>query len=172
MRPSKSRSVKARIEGRRALVSELYLKGKTQAEIAEQLGVDQSTISRDLTALQKQWKDSAIRNLDEAKARELAKIDALERTYWDAWERSVGQTQIKTIKAKGDPKGAPGQAEQTIRTEDLNGDPRYLAGVMSCIERRCRLLGIDAPETRRNVDASGNDVPPIVIKVVNEPQKQ
>ena len=165
MGPSKSRSVRARIEGRRALVSELYLKGLTQAEIARQINVDQSTVSRDLAHIQKAWNEAAIRNLDEVKAQELAKIDALERTYWKAWERSIGTVQVKTIKAKGPrPTGgrndpAPELAEQTIRTEELNGDPRYLQGVMACIERRCKLLGIDAPDKQEISGPSGGPIP-------------
>lgn len=153
------------LEQRRTRVAELYLKGMTQAEIALQLNVDQSTVSRDLAHIQKAWNEAAIRNLDEVKARELAKIDALERTYWKAWERSIGTVQIKTIKARGPrPTGsrndpAPELAEQTIRTEELNGDPRYLEGVMACIERRCKLLGIDAPDKKEVSGPSGGPIP-------------
>ena len=35
--------------------------------------------------------------------------------------------------------------ERSVMTEERTGDPRYLDGVMRCIERRCHLLGLDAP---------------------------
>ena len=29
---------------------------------------------------------------------------------------------------------------------ERDGDPRYLTGVMTCINKRCQLLGLDAPK--------------------------
>jgi hypothetical protein len=86
--------------------------------------------------------------LDAYKARELAKLDHAERRYWEAWERSIEEFRSRTIKAKGikaDQKiqAKPEQAEQTIYTENRCGDPRFLDGVLKCIERRCKLLGLD-----------------------------
>ncbi len=31
------------------------------------------------------------------------------------------------------------------RSEQRNGNPAYLSGVQWCIDRRCKLLGLDAP---------------------------
>src|SRR5689334_13916725 len=76
------------LEKRRALVADLYLKGWTQWDIARKVGVNQGQISRDLKALHEQWKESGVRDLDELKRRELVKIDKLERTYWEAWDKS------------------------------------------------------------------------------------
>lgn len=56
----------------------------------------------------KQW------DLGAAKAEALAKLDALEARYWDAWRNS-------------------------------NANADYLAGVHSCIEKRCQLLGLNTP---------------------------
>ena len=137
----------AQITRDRLRISGLYLKGWLQVEIAEEVGLHQSTVSRDLKALQKQWQHSALVNVDEAKAKELARVDHLEREYWEAWERSVGEYRTK-------------------KTEDINGDPRYLSGVQWCINKRCELLGLDAP--------SKHEIGPLTLNVVydDEPDRQ
>jgi len=129
--------------------ADLYLQGRLQADIATELDINQSTVSRDLKALQKQWLASALIDFDEAKARELAKIDRLEREYWEAWQNSCEDAE--TVKQKGKPGEETGQVttstvERTVKGQA--GDPRFLVGVQWCIERRCKVLGIDVPEVQ------------------------
>lgn len=131
------------------LTTSLYLKGKTQAEIADELDVSREQIKYDLALIQKRWREDTAINLDEAKQKELARIDTLECTYWDAWERSL-EERVKTRteqSANGgdDDKGQKKTAKASVEKETLLGNPAYLSGVMSCIERRCKLLGLDAP---------------------------
>jgi len=47
--------------------------------------VDQSTVSRDLKAIQRQWKESAIRDFDLIGNRNYSGLSMLEREYW--WHR-------------------------------------------------------------------------------------
>lgn len=72
----------------RAEVAELTLKGKTQYEIAELLGVSAGTVSRDLAFVRAEWREQAQAAVAEQMALEVAKINVLERTHWDAWEES------------------------------------------------------------------------------------
>ncbi len=51
---SEEEAAGSEVEGRRAKVIALYSKGLNQAEIAEKLGVNQSTVSRDLQEMRKQ----------------------------------------------------------------------------------------------------------------------
>lgn len=118
-----------------------YLKGETQAEIAASLGVNQSTISRDIRTLQKRWIASATSAFDAALAEQLAKIDELERTYWEAWQNSLSR-EVTTSRKK---EGAGEGTEASIRRETRDGNPAFLEGVRWCIERRCKLLGLNAP---------------------------
>lgn len=144
MNPEQTAHRRTEIADRRLKVSDLYLRGEHQTAIAKELGVDQATISRDLTELRKEWLERSINNIDQKKAIELAKIDKLELEYWDAWVRSGEQFKSKVTKGRG--VGDTGRVvEQIIKNEDRVGDPRFLDGVMSCIERRCKLLGLDAP---------------------------
>jgi len=152
----------AEIARDRRLIAHLYLNEKiSQPEIAEQLNdregitytLTQQMVSYDLTALQAQWLKAALMDLDEAKAQELARINRLELEYWAAWERSCENAEIETKKAKGkvqqyqDEQGrfvAEQPAEVTKQSKGQAGDPRFLQGVQWCIERRCKILGIDA----------------------------
>lgn len=131
---------KHQIEQDRQIIAELYLKQWRQADIARELGISQATVSRDLLAIQKRWRESSIRDMDELKQQELAKIDALEREYWLAWEASKEDAETATQKQSERGK------EVSLQKKGQTGDPRYLAGVERCMEMRAKILGIHAPE--------------------------
>lgn len=125
-------------------IARLYLQGQSQSAIAAQLKIDQSTVSRDLKELRSLWTDSALRDFDEAKSLQLAKIDVLEATYWEAWMRSL--TTRETLTNESGESDAKGAHQKTItRREVMLGNPAYLAGVERCIAERCKLLGLYAP---------------------------
>jgi predicted transcriptional regulator len=142
----------------RAEVAKLYLRGVGQYDIADQLGVNQSTVSRDLKALQKQWQESALVDIDEMKARELAKIDELERTYWDAWVRSCEDAEVERQKKAGTVEEP--RLEVTKEKRGQTGDPRFLSGVKDCINMRREIFGIDAPKKN---ELTGKDGTPIKV---------
>ena len=141
------RKVQRRRDNKR--IGELYLRGWSQAEIAEELSLSVPTISRDIATLHDDWIKSSLVDYDEAKAKELAKIDRLEYEYWDAWLRSCEDKETETVKgiAVGASKDAltPLRKEQTKREEGQTGDPRFLTGIQWCINKRCEILGLDAP---------------------------
>lgn len=120
-------------------IGSLYLKGWLQSEIAEEVGLSIATISRDLVTLHDEWRQSALVDINEAKIVELAKIDTLEREYWRGWERSLKDAE--TIKQEGGVEVK--RVSRTKRTRD--GDARFLEGVLKCIDRRCKILGLDSP---------------------------
>jgi hypothetical protein len=141
----------------------MYLRGRLQAEIAEELGIAQSTVSRDLKALHEEWRQSALIDINEAKARELARIDELERTYWAAWERSREDAESEAKKAIDSADGK--RYEVQTQRKGQAGDPRFLQGVQWCIERRCKILGIDAP-TRAELTGKGGG--PLSLQIVEQ----
>lgn len=128
----------------RARTAELYLKSWTQNAIAAELGVSQGQVSKDLKAVRQGWLESAVRDFDAAKAAELAKIDNLEREAWAAYERTVGPHTVTTDIDGTNDKGSFDR--KTERTEHLAGNPAFLNVVMTCIDRRCKILGVDAPQ--------------------------
>lgn len=157
---------------RRKNVAKRYIRGETQWEIARAFEVDQGTISRDLDAIRKLWIEEAVRDMDEIKAKELAKIDTVEAEAWKAWTKSQENAEVMRAKRRGI--GSGSEERVTSETEKVTkgqaGDPRYLELVLKCVEKRCQILGVyDAvfarqlEELRRqieeleNEDADGTD---------------
>lgn len=141
------------IAHRRQEVAARYLRGEYQTTIAQALGIDQAQVSRDLKAIRGLWLASAIRDFDAAKAQELAKIDEVERAAWVAWERSTQNKEVATQESGGiDAKTKkPILKKAVLRKEGQSGNPAFLNTVLTCIERRCKILGLDAP-TRFQID--------------------
>ena len=108
----------------RVEIARLYLEGWPQWQIGEKFGFSHQQISHELKAIRAEWRAAAVRGFDEAKARELAKLDNLEREYWEAWQRSC---------------------EQAKKTKQ-NADPWFLEGIERCIGIRCELRGLLAPK--------------------------
>ncbi len=103
--------------------AQLYLQGLDQRRIAQEIGVSQPQIHKDLKKIKKEWLASALRDFDAARAQELAKIDHLEAKAWEAYENG-----------------------------ERAGDPQLLKQVAWCIDRRCKLLALDAPPRKEEPD--------------------
>jgi len=90
---------------------------------------------------------------DEAKARELAKVDRLEREYWTAWGRSCKDAETLRQEGSGE---KPSRVVKIKRPR--NGDPAFLRGVQWCIERRCKIIGVDAPSKSELTGKDGREI--------------
>jgi len=132
-------SVKFQVQQRRTTVARRYLQQHSQAEIAQELGVTQGTVSRDLKAIQAEWQRERLDDFEQAKVRELARIDHLERKYWDAWERSCQNREQKVQEMTSAPTGD--RLKAGTRTEGRDGNPEFLRGVERCVELRCKITG-------------------------------
>ncbi len=153
-------------ESRRARELELYLRGVPLRDIASDVGITLNAVAKDLGEFRADFHREQRMSRVERIAIELAKIDNLERTYWDAWERSL-RDQIRTVTSREDvpldlPKGAktgtdangdPAPAAPVMltktrvqrRVDQTTGNPTFLAGVQWAIDRRIKLLGLDEP---------------------------
>lgn len=155
-------------------ISELYIRGFSQYKIADTLTeemdrrITRAMVKRDLDKLRTLWMESAIRNFDEAKAEQLAKLDAIESQAWEQWEKSCRQFKKTKIETS---KGTKGEIKQAIETYEREGDPRYLQIILSAIDKRNKLLGLDAPlkvaSTNKDGDDSENNGVIIVPAVAN-----
>jgi len=127
--------------------------GTTDAPVPYEL--TRQMVNYDLKAIQSEWKRLSAFDLDEMKGQQLAKLDETERAAWEAWERSsqvhdevtnqVVDIELK-VKTGDEPLRLPGVRKMMKRKRvQLLGDPRYLLVINTCIERRCKLLGLDAP---------------------------
>ena len=135
-----SQTKKLEIASRRAQVAQLYLHCTTQHDIAHQLRISQTTVSSDLKAVHKQWRESTVHDLDAAKQLELRRLDLLERQAWQAWQRS--QQPLEETRVQTDSSNKK-RAEKSVK--QVHGDPRYLEVILKCSASRRALMGLDAP---------------------------
>jgi len=111
-------------------------------------------------------------DFSKAKAKEIAKIDRLEREYWNAWLRSLKDAEMIMEKAVETASEIRKEATQTARGQ--SGDPRFLQGIQWCIDKRCKIIGIDAAtkfiidDWREQAVKEGVDVDSIYSNIVEE----
>ncbi|MCB1686878.1 MAG: hypothetical protein KDI33_00215 [Halioglobus sp.] len=137
------------------IIAREYLKGRLQAEIAADLGLSLATVKRDLAKMRERWLESSLRDFDALKAEQLAKIDTVEAEAWTMWARSC-ERQVRTATQDIGASRFPGLNKRTDE-EQGNGEPRYLQIALQCIERRSKLLGLDAPQKVAQTDSQGHD---------------
>jgi hypothetical protein len=133
----------------------------SQWEIGRQLGVTQQCIAKDVRALEKEWLASAVVDIDAAKAKELARIDRLERVAWRAWRRSCQRKERATTRMEKR-LNEDAQKAKTVTskaTELRDGNPEYLKRVEWCINKRCELLKLNPPQ--RLEHGGSAELPPI-----------
>ena len=147
------RSRRLELAQRRQRVAELYIRNRYQHEIAAELGCSQSTISRDIDAIEQDWRESAVSDMECRKAKELAAIDEVQRELWAAWKRSQADHEVETTEDGLTQQGA--FTKTTKKREDQVGDPAFMAGIQRCIEQRCKLLGLNAPDKHALTDPDG-----------------
>lgn len=185
-RPGNSLSPRQR-ETRKNRELELYLRGVPIREIAFDVGLSPQVVIKDLADFRNDFHREQQMSRVHRIAFELAKIDNLERTYWEAWERSL-QDQIRSVTSREDmpvdpPKGAKpagmdangdplppamvvlSKTKVQRRVDQSIGNPTFLAGIQWCIDRRVKLLGLDEPikidvsaQVRRIADEMDLDV--------------
>jgi hypothetical protein len=149
-------------EQRLADVARLYLQGLPQWKIGKELGVGQPQICYDLKIVRQRWLESSLRDFDEAKAQELAKIDRIEAEFWAGWERSQQSRRIRSSKTRASER--ENMIEDGSREEDQAGDPRFLDGMLKCSHMRCELLGLNAAKKISVLDADGNTYGPFLTE--------
>jgi hypothetical protein len=149
----------------RAEVARLYLQRWTQAEIGAKLGLSRQQVGYDLGAVRLEWLESSVMDFNARKAEELARIDRLERECWDAWEASKKGKETTTSEQTTGGRGE--RVKAAIRKVEQTGDPRFLAGVERCIDQRCKLLGLNAPQKIAPTAPDGEAAPLIQIVEVH-----
>jgi hypothetical protein len=132
----KSRQTVALAE-RRARVGDLYLQNWTQMAIAEGLGITQSTVCADLKAIKQSWRESALRDFDQARVVELQKLDRIGREACAGWERPQELVPATQISGQGNGE----QSAKFIRNQV--GDPLFLDQIQKCRAHRRVLLQLD-----------------------------
>lgn len=107
-------------------------------------------IHYEVQKLHKIWRDSAVIDFNEARAREVAKLDAIEAEALDAWRSSRGEMQESVTERRT---GEKSFERAQIRRFREAGDPRFLQVVQQCCELRCKLLGLVTAKHEHKADS-------------------
>lgn len=87
--PQESRRTKLKRAADRLEAAKLHAQGMPSTEIAIRLGVDQSTVSRDLKFVRNMWLEAAAEEIAVMRATQLARYEMMYREIYRAWENSV-----------------------------------------------------------------------------------
>lgn len=123
--------------GRQMVVAEMLVRGFPYREIATAIGVKSlQSVHAEVQKCIAIWREEKLANINNQMVIELAHLDQVESEAWAGWERSKHLTVL-------------GQVRNTIDLENPSspGNPKYLETVLKASAARCKLLGLDAPDT-------------------------
>jgi hypothetical protein len=122
-------------------IARLYIRGHSLWDIVQELDLDGSTVARELGEIRQEWVAASNCGRNEARARELIKLDRMESEAWLAWERSQKpSTRDKRVEKNGE------VVQHETVTQSRDGDPRFLAAAQRAIDRRLAIFGFIAPK--------------------------
>jgi len=124
----------------KAAVSRLLVRGWRQCDIARKLKLAPSTVSQYRKEIQQEFSDEASDSVRLDRDREIAKLDEIEKEAWAEWERSKMEG-VKTKVAD-----VAGKRTTERLTAEQGANTVYLTTILKCNERRCKILGIEAPD--------------------------
>jgi hypothetical protein len=162
--PAKKRSKIQQLRDR-ATIAELYLKGWSQIGIGEFLELNQSNISRELTKIKAGWKAETNRDYDLVVEEQLNRLSMIECEYWDGWQRSQ-VIKEQTMQERMNEAVESSKAKVQRRTETRVGDPRFLEGIIKCVQERGKLLDLYPSHSDRSETISGNAPPGLSVDAV------
>lgn len=141
-------------------VARLYLQGYSMVAMSKwisentDLKISSVTTSRYTKQVLQEWHEARINDIDVRITAELIRLDRVEQTAWDGWERSK-QDKVKTVsKVKDD-----GYENSTEVTENV-GDVKFLELARQCILDRMQWLskGTFAPDEANIFNIQNNTV--------------
>src|SRR3990172_13296002 len=139
---AKQRSDTERQRDRR-LINDLYLQGWNQTDIADKLGIDQSTVSRDIKTLKGEWLKQRNGLAEEFEA----KYRLIYREAYLAWLRSKEDAETTTQEAiEGDAASGKQRLKVSTRREGQSGNPALLAQAQAALKAIREMFGVDAAQ--------------------------
>lgn len=165
---------------------ELMLKGTPAGHIVaiinenhdERTKVTMNQVFKDVSVALRIWRERFVTNLDLILAREMERLDNLEKTYWDAWEKSTQPMKTdyefhEITEGIGEEGRAKAKTTGSHKEVTTYGDPQFLAGIERVIALRYKLLGIGQTRTvninwRQEAAKAGIDPDNVIDAVVSQ----
>jgi len=157
-KPKKYKRRPAELNRDKTRIASMYLSGHTQQEIANELQLNQSTISRDIKTLEGEWLDKSNQDVSSWKAQELAYLQNKRKELEDIFKLSQNRIAITKTKRATMVGGVITQQEISEREELELVDTKIGALLLSISDKIAALTGIEAP---RRSELTGKDGRPL-----------
>ena len=164
------------IRADRILLTDFMVRGMTLEQMADKLAevrgyrLHFSTINREVRCITDEYKKRNDDLLDRHRQRQLMRLDAQEQEAWRAWEKSKEDAitkQGERITGQPGQNGANGGREKSlVRQSGRVGNAEFLRVMLSIAERRCKLLGLDAPAKSMLMNPDGSAIQPAMPAAV------
>lgn len=125
---------------RQVKVAEFMRRRITQADMARMLGVNSSTITRDVQDLQERWAEELAGKIPGLRAREVKRLDHLEMVAQMNMENAM-KRRAAIEEAEQQARGRPKTKEWEVHDRAV---ARWLDESLSIIRQRAKLLGLNA----------------------------
>lgn len=139
-------------------ISKMYFQGISPYKMHDDLkliGIDLSvkSIYNYINKMKEEWLEMRNKAIESVIIEELAKLDNMEKTIWEAWERSCKQSEKKTNEKKLLPKTSKNKNGETKTTAQIveqhlvesnelrDGNPKFIELLLSIHDKRMALLG-------------------------------
>lgn len=142
----------ARVRLRELQVMEHTLEGRTQHDIARELGISQPAVCKILQRIEDRLLADVAWKVERHRARQTMRLEFIYGEAVRAWKASKQETLRKRQRQTGAAAGA-GTTMAEITSEHRHGDPRFLDEARRALQDLRTLWGIDAPE-RISIDAT------------------
>lgn len=137
-------------EADRRTISDLYLQGWNQTDIADKLSIDQSTVSRDIKTLKGEWRKQRNGLVEEFEA----KYRLMYKEAYAAWLDSKKDAVTETQEAvEGDQATGKQRLKVSTRREGQSGNPALLAQAQAALKAIREMFGVD---TAQKIEHSGS----------------
>ena len=133
---------------RQEQVAKLYAQGYTQTQLAVLTGTSQSTIQRDLEAIEQQWQAQALQHHSSRKNKLLAELQLARSQAWVGWQRSLELREVTTTEAS-EGGAEPPRRKASVRKEQQGGDCPFLSEIRQSILDEAKLRGLMPPDKLR-----------------------
>lgn len=153
---SVSTQTRTEILQRQSLVMQRWLKGETQDEIADSIGVNRSTVSRDIAAGKSLWRAEIKEEWGDYVNQEWRRLGMLFREAWEAWEKSKGPAEVNTTRTVE--KDGTVVTTTTSESRGQCGNPSFLATMIAIIDKRLEITGVKKTPvniTQVNINGAG-----------------
>lgn len=143
---------RARVRLRELQVMEHTLEGRTQHEIARELGISQPAVCKILQRIEDRLLADVAWKVERHRARQTMRLEFIYGEAVRAWKASKQEMLRKRQRQTGAAAGA-GTTMAEVTSEHRHGDPRFLDEARRALQDLRALWGIDAPE-RISIDAT------------------